>query len=76
MTDLSPTLSTILVQKHASTALRQGGRANLAANLDSFLEEAYRIVGLCIHPVVSSNPHKMWFLTSCCSHRINPLRYY
>ncbi len=41
MTDLTVALSDILVQKHSSTALSPPG--DLAARLDSFLQEAYQI---------------------------------
>ena len=42
MTDLSSTLSSILIQKHSSQSTL-GHHADLSANLDSFLNEAYQI---------------------------------
>lgn len=43
MTDLSVTLSSILVEKHSSKSVI-GRTRDLTSNLDAFLKEAYQIV--------------------------------
>lgn len=43
MTDLSATLSSILVEKHSSRPILDRSR-ELNSNLDAFLKEAYQIV--------------------------------
>lgn len=48
MTDLSTTLSSILIEKHSSKTVI-GRKRDLSENLDSFLKEAYNIVGLGKH---------------------------